>query len=213
MLTLAVLFVAIACGLNAPPGTKITSLPNFPANTPLPSMYSGYVNGELHTIAGDRTRDLFFFCVPKRSRSNTMLAVDAVNGRALFYVLVEATGVDPKTAPLVFWYQGGPGCSGLGGFLTENGPITIDTKTGAPKLTSISWTSIANIVYLEQPAFVGWSYSNTSSDRNTGDHRATVDNVAFVKGFLSLYPDYQGRTTWFTGESTTVLIHCCCWCA
>jgi carboxypeptidase C (cathepsin A) len=41
--------------------------------------------------------------------------------------------------------------------------------------------SIANIVYLEQPAFVGWSYSNTSSDRNTGDKRATIDNYAFVQ--------------------------------
>lgn len=27
---------------------------------------------------------------------------------ALFYVLVEAEDVDPRSAPIVFWFQGGP---------------------------------------------------------------------------------------------------------
>ena len=27
-----------------------------------------------------------------------------------------------------------------------------------------TWTQAANIIFLESPAFVGWSYSNTSSD-------------------------------------------------
>ena len=83
---------------------------------------------------------------------------------------------------------------------TENGPIMPDGKGGLTK-NPIAWTSIANVVYLEQPAFVGFSYSNTTSDKNTGDAQATADNVAFVNGFLKLYPDYVGRETWFTGES------------
>jgi serine carboxypeptidase-like clade 2 len=128
------------------------------------------------------------------------VTVDEAAGRAIFYVLVSATGVDPTTAPLVFWYQGGPGCSGLGGMLTENGPL-VPNMQGGLSVNPISWTSIANIVYLEQPAFVGWSYSNTSSDRNTGDAQATADNVKFINGFLDLYPDFAGRDTWFTGES------------
>jgi len=160
--------IALASALNAPPGTRVTSLPGF--NGALPEMHSGYVT------------------------------VDEQAGRAIFYVLVSATGVDPTTAPLVFWYQGGPGCSGLGGMLTENGPLVPNTQGGL-SVNPISWTSIANIVYLEQPAFVGWSYSNTSSDRNTGDARATADNVRFINGFLDLYPDFAGRDTWFTGES------------
>lgn len=106
--------------------------------------------------------------------------------------------MDPTTAPLVFWYQGGPGCSGLGGLLTENGPLIPDGNGGLTT-NPIAWTKIANVVYLEQPAFVGFSYSNTSSDTNTGDVQATIDNKAFVEGFLQLYPDYQGRPTWFTG--------------
>jgi len=120
--------------------------------------------------------------------------------RALFYWLVEATKVDPATAPLVFWYTGGPGCSGLGALMTENGPIKPSPSGGLVE-NPISWTHIANVVYLEQPAFVGFSYSNSSSDHNTGDVQATEDNYAFVQGFLEAYPDYKGRSTWFTGES------------
>jgi carboxypeptidase C (cathepsin A) len=102
---------------------------------------------------------------------------------------------------LVFWYQGGPGCSGLGALFTEHGPFTPAKDGSGLVATDIAWTKIANVVYLEQPAFVGFSYSNTSSDTNTGDVQATKDNVAFVQGFLDLYPDYAGRNTWFTGES------------
>jgi len=151
------LFAVIALA-SAVNGPPGTLVTSLPGfNGPLPEMHSGYVT------------------------------VDEQAGRAIFYVLVSATGVDPTTAPLVFWYQGGPGCSGLGGMLTENGPLVPNVEGGL-SVNPISWTSIANIVYLEQPAFVGWSYSNTSSDRNTGDARATADNVRFINGFLDLYP-------------------------
>lgn len=127
------------------------------------------------------------------------ITVDHSAGRALFYWLVEAQE-SPETKPLIFWYQGGPGCSGLGGLMTENGPFQ-PNEQGGITYTDLSWTKFANVVYLEQPAFVGFSYSNTSSDRNTGDDRAAKDNYAFVQGFIEAFPDYKGRDTWFTGES------------
>jgi len=154
----------------------------------------------LNAPAGTKIDSLPDYNGPPLSLYGGYITVNQTGGRANYYILVEATEVDPTTAPLVFWYQGGPGCSGLGAFLTEHGPVTPDGNGGL-KASPIAWTKIANVVYLEQPSGVGFSYANNSAGYNTGDAQATMDNVAFVNGFLEAYPDYKGRDTWFTGES------------
>lgn len=44
------------------------------------------------------------------------------DSKHIHYWFVESIK-SPETAPLVFWTNGGPGCSGLLGFLTEQGPL------------------------------------------------------------------------------------------
>jgi len=127
------------------------------------------------------------------------VTVDAANSRELFFIFTESQN-DPQNDPLVFWYQGGPGCSGLGGFMTENGPFTVDEGTGLIQV-STSWNQIANVVWLEQPAGVGFSYSNNPNDYNTNDTRSAHDNFAFLQGFLKLFPDFGNNQIWLTGES------------
>jgi hypothetical protein len=67
----------------------------------------------------------------------------------------------------------------------------------------VSWIDFANVVYLEQPAGVGFSYSNNSAGYNTGDTQSTIDNYAFVQAFLQAYPKFVGRPTYLTGECET----------
>jgi serine carboxypeptidase-like clade 2 len=132
------------------------------------------------------------------------ITVDQERGRALFYFLIKAeTDADKK--PLLVWYQGGPGCSGLIGLFMENGPLRVDIGTDAASrvvYNDLGWTRFANVLFVEQPAFVGFSYSNSTADRRTGDDKAAEDNYQFLQRFVTVeFPEFMGRETWFTGES------------
>jgi carboxypeptidase C (cathepsin A) len=129
------------------------------------------------------------------------VTVDENAGRNLFYWFIQADNDHPFQSPLVFWYQGGPGCSGLNGLLSENGPFQVGPKGDSLGPDDISWNKVANVIYLEQPAGVGFSYSKTPADYQTNDTRAAQDNFAFLEGWLKLFPEYAHLDLWLTGES------------
>ena len=109
---------------------------------------------------------------------------------------------DPHTDPLVFWYQGGPGCSGLGGLFTEHGPFYVEPGELLNLREPFSWNKFANVVYLEQPTGVGFSLSTSDQyDYETNDEIANQDNFNFLEEFLKMWPKFQGRETWLAGES------------
>ena len=71
--------------------------------------------------------------------------------------------------------QGGPGCaSSGGGFLREHGPWfpNADVQDNGLRRNDFSWNRAASVIYLDQPAYTGFSYSNRSSDRYAGARRA-----------------------------------------
>lgn len=60
----------------------------------------------------------------------------------------------------------------------------------------------ANFIFLESPAGVGFSYSNTSSDyTNVGDKRTAEDSYTFLVNWLERFPQYKTRNLFLTGES------------
>ncbi|KFY93110.1 hypothetical protein V498_04554 [Pseudogymnoascus sp. VKM F-4517 (FW-2822)] len=65
---------------------------------------------------------------------------------------------DPQNAPLAIWLNGGPGGSSLMGGLQENGPCFIGADSNSTYLNPWSWNNEVNILYLDQPAQVGFSY-------------------------------------------------------
>ena len=73
-------------------------------------------------------------------------------GEDLFYWYAESRG-NPKTDPLVLWLNGGPGCSSLGGFFTENGPFYVNRNLSVG-LNPYAWNRHVNMVWLESPAGV-----------------------------------------------------------
>eukprot|EP00009_Paramoeba_aestuarina_P001880 CAMPEP_0201509164 /NCGR_PEP_ID=MMETSP0161_2-20130828/2292_1 /ASSEMBLY_ACC=CAM_ASM_000251 /TAXON_ID=180227 /ORGANISM="Neoparamoeba aestuarina, Strain SoJaBio B1-5/56/2" /LENGTH=500 /DNA_ID=CAMNT_0047904031 /DNA_START=22 /DNA_END=1524 /DNA_ORIENTATION=+ len=131
--------------------------------------------------------------------------VNSTLERNNFYWLVESQGPNPDQDPLLFWYQGGPGCSGLGGLFTEHGPFRA-TADGTVILADFSWNEYANVVYLEQPTGVGFSYSGQDNGDGSfvyrcNDTEAAEENFNFIEGFLAANPKYVGRPTWIAGES------------
>ena len=116
----------------------------------------------------------------------------------IFFWFVESAG-DPTTDPVLLWTNGGPGCSGLTGFLTEHGPFR-PTKDGNLEANPAAWNTAASMVYVEQPVGVGFSVP-ASGDLEYGDNLAASDNLAFVKGFFKLFPQYAPRDFYITSES------------
>lgn len=117
----------------------------------------------------------------------------------IHYWLVEAEA-SPETSPLVFWTNGGPGCSGLIGFMTEQGPFRPDAD-GNLYQNSYAWNKIANMVFLEQPVGVGFSYSNVNDDYKIGDDQAAADNLATILAFFDKFPHFNHTSLYITSES------------
>ncbi|KAF9623000.1 hypothetical protein IFM89_035981 [Coptis chinensis] len=95
------------------------------------------------------------------------VTVDEKKQRALFYYFVEAE-MNPASKPLVLWLNGGPGCSSLGvGAFSENGPFRPSGEILVRN--EYSWNREANMLYLETPVGVGFSFSTDSSNMVIGD--------------------------------------------
>ncbi|KAL7246831.1 hypothetical protein ACSBR2_001859 [Camellia fascicularis] len=128
--------------------------------------------------------------------------VDEFKGRSLFYYFAEAVH-NPSSKPLVLWLNGGPGCSSFGvGAMGEIGPFGVnsDCKTLYPR--KHAWNKVANILFLESPTGVGFSYSNTTSDYDmSGDKRTAHDAYVFLINWFKRYPHYKATDFYITGES------------
>jgi len=121
------------------------------------------------------------------------------SSKNMHYWMVEAVN-DPATAPIAFWTNGGPGCSGLLGFLTEQGPFKPQAD-GSLKLNSYAWNQNANMVFIEAPCGVGFSYSDNKDDYQTGDAQTASDNYDLIQAFLVRFPEYSKNDLYISSES------------
>lgn len=60
---------------------------------------------------------------------------------------------------------------------------------------------MANVIFIEQPAGVGFSYSQDTDDYNVGDFQAAEDVYHFLVNFVARYPQYANRKLYLSGES------------
>ncbi|XP_021286346.1 serine carboxypeptidase-like 45 [Herrania umbratica] len=126
--------------------------------------------------------------------------VDEKKHKVLFYYFVEAE-IDAASKPLVLWLNGGPGCSSVGvGAFSENGPFRPNGEVLVRN--DYSWNREANMLYLETPIGVGFSYSTNSSSYVAVDDETTArDNLVFLQRWYNKFPNYRQRDLFITGES------------
>jgi len=127
------------------------------------------------------------------------LTVDEDTGRNIFYWYVESQN-DPENDPVVYWSNGGPGCSGMLGFGAEHGPYHIGSD-GTLSPNPYSWNKVASMFYVEQPAGVGFSYADDPKGYETDDAQAARDNYMLVKAFLKKFPERQSNEFYLSSES------------
>ena len=117
------------------------------------------------------------------------------------YWLVESE-INPENAPVVFWTNGGPGCSGLIGMMTEQGPFKPNSENKLVK-NEWAWNKIVNMIFVEQPIGVGFSYSDNKDDYKSSDDQAAQDNLKLILGFLQKFPHFISNKNkiYITSES------------
>ena len=106
----------------------------------------------------------------------------------------------PETAPLFFWTNGGPGCSSLIGLFEEIGPFKIKENLEV-EYNPLTWAKFANVVYLEHPVGVGFSYSNLKKDYINNDKIDSQDNLSFTIEFFKLFSNFKKNKLYICGES------------
>ncbi|XP_058727573.1 serine carboxypeptidase-like 45 [Vicia villosa] len=128
------------------------------------------------------------------------ITVDVAHDRRLFYYFVEAS-VEPASKPVVLWLHGGPGCSAVGGAaFSQHGPFLISGE-GLIK-NPYSWNTEANMLYLDSPAGVGFSYSrNTSDYLFLNDDFAARDHLVFLQHWFNKFPNFRTNNFFIAGES------------
>jgi serine carboxypeptidase-like clade 1 len=157
----------------APANARITSVPGYTGSLPS-DHYGGYVN------------------------------IGETGGKYLYYYFVTSER-NATTDPLVLWLNGGPGCSSFDGFVYEHGPFNFEAGENGSlpnlQLNPYSWSKVSNIIYLDSPCGVGYSYSENDSDYDTGDLKTASDTHTFLLKWLEEYPEFISNPFYISGES------------
>ena len=147
---------------------------------------SGYmdIKGSKYDESGDK--HLFFWMFEKRGTTTTTTTSASA----------AANDDDEEEIPFVVWLTGGPGCSSTLALLTENGPCSVneDGKTTTPN--PYSWTEAAHVLWLDQPAGVGYSYGD---ENDSGEAMVSEDAYYFFQAFFQTHPEYAKSPLYIIG--------------
>ncbi|KIP08636.1 hypothetical protein PHLGIDRAFT_126931 [Phlebiopsis gigantea 11061_1 CR5-6] len=121
-----------------------------------------------------------------------------VEARHLFFYFFESRS-KPEEDDVIFWTNGGPGCSSSAGLFMELGPCRVNDVHNVT-FNPYSWNEKANVFFIDQPIGVGFSYADHGEYVSTTEE-AAVDVASFVAIFFEHFSDFKGRPFHMAGES------------
>eukprot|EP01063_Lacrimia_lanifica_P011412 TRINITY_DN1819_c0_g3_i1.p1 TRINITY_DN1819_c0_g3~~TRINITY_DN1819_c0_g3_i1.p1 ORF type:complete len:519 (+),score=217.84 TRINITY_DN1819_c0_g3_i1:53-1609(+) len=141
-------------------------------------------------------------------------------GTAYFHYFAFEAEANPETAPVVFWYNGGPGASSLFGLFQELGPNYLNSwsmstdafkKTGipTPMRNAKTWARAFNLIALDSPPPVGFSFCTehgpSGGGTSCGPWKDTdvfkANHRAVTEIMKNVFPEWQKKDIFITGES------------
>ncbi|XP_078446734.1 serine carboxypeptidase-like 2 [Wolffia australiana] len=128
---------------------------------------------------------------------------DVVN---LFYYFIKSER-NPADDPVLYWIDGGPGCSALNGLAIELGPLRFDSENyngeGLPRLLywEESWTKVSSIVFVDWPAGTGFSYTKANPEDQWSDTKALEYLHVFIRKWFLEHPEFLSNPFYVSGES------------
>jgi len=144
---------------------------------------SGFFGLEGSRYDVNRSKQYYYWFFEKRSTSLSNITSDT-----------------SAVTPLILWLNGGPGCSSMLGLVTELGPCLVNGDGESTRINPYSWTEVGHVLFLDQPAMVGYSTGNPNDD--------TIEMVAedayyFLQSFYQSEEgkEYQNSPLYLTGES------------
>ncbi|KAJ3071080.1 hypothetical protein HDU98_005864 [Podochytrium sp. JEL0797] len=107
---------------------------------------------------------------------------------------------DPRHDPFMLWINGGPGCSSNLGLFMELGPCRVDPGGNSTSFNPHAWNTKANLLFLDQPVGVGFSYEKPGHVVGDTETAATEVDIFFQLLFYNL-PEYSRSPVHLFGES------------
>jgi cathepsin A (carboxypeptidase C) len=137
-------------------------------------------------------------CDPKVGQISGYFDINATENKHYFFWAFDSRS-NPETDPVVLWLTGGPGCSSGLAVLRENGPCKLNEHMGIENNT-YSWNNFATVIYMDQPAGVGYSYSDNGG-LDTNETEVANDMYVFMQALYKQYPALLKKPLFVYGES------------
>ncbi|KAL7173747.1 hypothetical protein ACSBR2_033077 [Camellia fascicularis] len=117
----------------------------------------------------------------------------------MFYFFFESRKSN-KSAPVVIWLSGGPGCSSELALFYENGPFHISNNLSLI-WNDFGWDQESNLIFVDQPTGTGFSYSSSANDTRHNEESISNDLYDFLQELFKQHGDYANNDFYITGES------------